>query len=182
MTNEQYLNLIGQTPRPEMICEHRNENGDLEYRYIRKSVLQIELIKLYNGNVRWEMLREVVTTNGMYGAGKLEVKHPVSGEWLHYTGVASLPHDKSMRLNYPRLEAHAMINACKKIGPWFGQTLNVEDDEVEFLHETINVVEEKLEILIERAESLEQLSQYKKDLPSHLKVKYMSKLKSFIEN
>ena len=75
-----------------------------------------------------------------------------------------------------------MINACKKIGVWFGQTLNVEDDDdVDVLHDTINVAEDRLEILIESAESLEQLSQYKKELPSHLKVKYMAKLKTFIQ-
>ena len=182
MTYENYLEEITRNPSPDMVSEHLNSHGEVEYRFIRKSVLQAQLIRIYKGNVRWEMMREVVTNNGLYGAGKLEVKHPVSGEWLHYTGVASLPHDKVLRLNYPKLEAHCMINACKKIGPWFGQNLNVDDDEMESFDDTANMHEEKLEILIESASTLEELSKYKKDLPSHLKIKYMSKLKTFIEN
>lgn len=182
MTNEEYLSQINAEPTPDMVSENRNEKGELEYRYIRKSVLQRELARIYNGHVRWNIVRETITNNGLYGAGILEVKHPVSGEWLHYSGVASLPHDKSMRLNYPKLEAHCMINACKKIGVWFGQCLNIEEDEEEqVVEEIINTTEEKLEILIESATTIEELAQYKKECPSHLKAKYMSKLKTFIE-
>jgi hypothetical protein len=183
MTYEEYLNTIFENPHHDWVCEHRNSSGDVEYRYIRKSVLQAELLRVYKGNVKWQMVRETITNNGLYGAGLLEVLHPVSHEWLQYTGVASLPHDKVLRLNYPRLEAHCMINACKKIGPRFGQCLNVEEeDELEITTESIvNIAEEKLEILIESASTLEELSQYKKDLPSHLKIKYMAKLKTFIE-
>jgi hypothetical protein len=183
MNYEEYLEKINADPLPSMVSEHRNSKGELEYRYIRKSILQRELTNLYRGNVRWEMVRESVTQNGLYGTGRLEVKHPVSNEWIYFTGVASLPHEKSMRLNYPRLEAHCMINACKKIGVWFGQTLNIDEEDEAEVHaeEIINAAEEKLEILIEQASSLEQLSSYKKDLPSHLKIKYMAKLKTFIE-
>tara|TARA_R110000868_G_scaffold304243_2_gene564783 strand:- start:351 stop:983 length:633 start_codon:yes stop_codon:yes gene_type:complete len=182
MNFEEYLEIINSEPSASMVCEHRNPNGDLEYRYIRKSVLQSELNRIYRGHVRWEMIRDTVASNGLYGTGKLEVKHPVSGDWIYFTGVASLPHERSMRLNYPKLEAHCMINACKKIGAWFGQRLNIdEDDEMEVVSDSINIADEKLEILIEEASTLEQLSQYKKNLPSHLKVKYMAKLKTFIE-
>ena len=184
MTYQEYLTQIGEQPTADMISEHRNSHGEVEYRYIRKSVLQAQLNTIYSGNIRWQMLRETITNNGLFGAGVLEVKHPVSGEWLSFTGVASLPHDKTLRLNYPRLEAHCMVNACKKIGPWFGQTLNVEEDDEleETIDETPSTTEEKLEILIESASTLEELSQYKKDLPSHLKIKYMAKLRAFIES
>lgn len=185
MTNLDYLNIISQEPTSDMISENRDKNGDLQYRYIRKSVLQKELNRIYEGHVRWEMLRDSITKNGIWGTGRLEVKHPVSGEWLYFTGVASLPHERRMRLNYPKLEAHCMINACKKIGVWFGQTLNIdeEDEMLDSEEETpvMNIADERLEILIEEAESLEQLSQYKKDLPSHLKIKYMNKIKTFID-
>jgi hypothetical protein len=183
MNFDEYLEVINAEPTLEMVCEHRNKNGELEYRYIKKSVLQRELSKIYRGNVRWEMVRDTVTTNGLYGTGKLEVKHPVSGEWIYYTGVASLPHERGMRMNYPRLEAHCMVNACKKIGVWFGQCLNnQEEDEVEVPEEQIiDIADDRLEILIAEASSIEALSQYKKDLPSNLKAKYMAKLKTFIE-
>lgn len=186
MTYQEYLDIINQEPSSDMICESRDKNGDLQYRYIRKSVLQRELLRVYQGNTRWEMLRDTISKNGIWGVGKLEVKHPVSGEWLTYTGVASLPHERRMRLNYPKLEAHCMINACKKIGAWFGQTINIEeeddmdDTESEEL-EIINVADERLEILIEEAETLEQLATYKKDLPPSLKKKYMEKVKTFIK-
>lgn len=183
-TYEEYLEIIGQEPLPEMVSEHYGEDGLVEYYFIRKSILQRELARIYLGNVRWNMTRDNLTNNGIYGVGLLEVKHPVSGEWLHFSGVASLPHEKVMRLNYPRLEAYCMMNACKKIGPWFGQTLNSEkedEEEVVQLH-TTTISEDKLEILIDSAGSLEELAQYKKELPSHLKVKYMSKLKTFIRS
>ena len=76
-----------------------------------------------------------------------------------------------------------MVNACKKIGIWFGQCLNnQEEDEVEVPEEQIiDIADDRLEILIAEASSIEALSQYKKDLPSNLKAKYMAKLKTFIE-
>jgi hypothetical protein len=104
-------------------------SGDISYRYIKKSVIQKELLKIYEGHTRWEMLRETVTAKGMYGVGRFEYRHPVSKEWLSVTGTASLPHDKKMRLGFPSLEGHCLQNAVKKIGVFFGQTLNqsIED-------------------------------------------------------
>ena len=123
MTQNQYIEAISREPLPHMIKEGTG------YRYIPKSILQRELLKIYDGFTRWEMLRETVVNNGLWGTGRLEYKHPVTNEWLYVTGTASLPHDKNMRLNFPNLEAHCMINACKKIGVWFGQTLNKDQED-----------------------------------------------------
>lgn len=136
-----YIELISQEPLHEMIKQGEG------YLYIPKSILQRELRIIYNGLTMWTMLRDTVSKNGLWGTGSISVKHPETGDWLYYTGTASIPHLKVMRLNYPNLEAHAFINACKKIGPWFGQNLNlnIEDAPIEAL-ETENVQPEDIEM------------------------------------
>ena len=119
-----YLESISREPLPEMIKQGKG------YKYIPKSILQRELRIIYNCNTKWEMLRDTISKNGLWGTGLLSVKHSETGEWLYYSGVASIPHLKVMTLNYPNLEAHCMINACKKIGVWFGQTLNIDTEDL----------------------------------------------------
>jgi len=127
--NEEYIDLISREPTAEMVKEVRNKKGELEYRYIPKSILQRELLTIYNGHTKFEMLRETVGKTGMYGTGLFHYKHPVSGEWLFVSGTASLPHDKKMRLGFPNLESHCFLNAVKKIGIFFGQCLNTSQED-----------------------------------------------------
>lgn len=126
MTDQEYISLISREPTLDMVKQGRG------YKYIKKSILQKELLTIYSGHTKWEMLRDTVSKNGLWGTGLLSYKHPVSGEWLYVSGTASIPHLKVMQLNYPNLEAHAYINACKKIGVWFGQTLNIDIDDLPF--------------------------------------------------
>lgn len=127
--NVEYLELISREPTAEMVTDVKDKEGNIQYKYIKKSLLQKELLDIYGGHTKWEQLRETVTTKGLYGVGRLEYRHPISGEWLSVTGTASLPHDKKMRLGFPALEGNCFLNAVKKIGVWFGQTLNntIED-------------------------------------------------------
>lgn len=172
MTIQEYISLISREPLTI-------EQGK-GYRYIKKSILQKELLFIYEGHTRWEMLRDTISKNGLWGTGILEIKHPVSGEWLHYTGTASLPHERKMRLNYPNLEAHCFINACKKIGVWFGQTLNIdEEDAMPEDNEApeINREDERLEILIDQCPNIETLAKYKDKLTESTRPVYVKKLK-----
>lgn len=177
MTIKQYIEKISTEPLPEMIKEGKG------YKYIPKSILQHELTTIYNGNVKWEMLRDNVTRNGLWGTGILWVKHPVSGEWLFYTGTASLPHEKRMRLNFPNLESHCMINACKKIGVWFGQTLNLEqddtmpDEDVEVIDLETNREHERVLMLLDDCKTVEELGAYRSKIPNALLPEYMNRLK-----
>jgi len=129
MTNEFYIQQISKEPTKDMVREFKNKAGEVEYLYLPKSIIQKELLSIYEGHTKWEMLRETVGKVGMYGTGILHYKHPVSGEWLFVTGTASLPHEKKMRLQFPNLESHCFLNAVKKIGVWFGQTLNLNDED-----------------------------------------------------
>ena len=129
MTSQEYIDYVSKEPLPEMIKEVRNKKGELEYRYIPKSILQRELLKLYDGNTKWEMLRETIGAKGMFGTGNFHYKHPVSGEWLFVSGTASLPQDKKMWLGFPALESHCFLNAVKKIGVFFGQTINISQED-----------------------------------------------------
>lgn len=129
MNNETYVALISREPDKAMVREMKNKKGEVEYLYLPKSIIQKELLSIYEGHTKWEMLRETVGKVGMYGTGILHYKHPVSGEWLFVTGTASLPHEKKMRLQFPNLESHCFLNAVKKIGVWFGQTLNLNDED-----------------------------------------------------
>jgi hypothetical protein len=125
MSNEEYLELISKDPLDFMICEGSG------YRYIKKSILKSELRKIYGGNTKFEVTDKVVSRNGLYGTGLFHYRHPVSNEWLFESGMAAIPHSKSMRLNYPLLKAQIFKNCVREIGPWFGETLNLEIDDTE---------------------------------------------------
>lgn len=174
MTEQEYIDYISREPLESMI---RKGNG---YLYIPKSILQKELLLLYKGHTKWEMLRDSITKNGLWGTGILHYKHPVTNEWLFVTGTASLPHEKKLRLGFPSLEAHCMINACKKIGVWFGQTLNIEEDDAmpddeELL--TVNREHERLVMLMEDCNTIEELAIYKPELPRELMPIYINILR-----
>ena len=101
------------------------------YRYIPKYILERELRSIYGGKHSWDMERDTFTKNGAWGKGVLTIIHPVDGTVVKYSGTASVLMDRRMQLTYPALEAKCMINACRKIGPWFGQNLNIAEDNVE---------------------------------------------------
>ena len=138
MNTQEYIASISKEPTTEMIKEVRNKKGDLEYKYIPKSIIQQQLLEIYEGNDSFEMLRETVSKAGMYGTGVLKVKHPFSGEWISKTGTASLPHDKKLRLGFPNLESHCFLNAVKKLGKWFGRDLNIREEDAMPDDETLN--------------------------------------------
>lgn len=129
MTEEKYIEYISEEPSQVQTSEPGADGQT--YRYIKKSHLQQELLTLYRGYTKWKMLRDSVTNKGMWGTGLLKYKHPATGEWLYVTGTASKAHDEGMRTNYPTLEANCFVNACKKIGVRFGQTLNVDQEDKE---------------------------------------------------
>lgn len=138
MNSKEYVELISREPLIEDIVEVTNKKGELEYRYIPKSILQKKLLEIYEGNDSFEMVRETVSKSGMYGTGVLRVKHPYSGEWICKTGTASLPHDSKLRLGFPNLESHCFLNAVKKLGVYFGSTLNVREEDAMPDDETLN--------------------------------------------
>lgn len=131
MTNEEYVMQISREPTPEMVIDAKKPDGTIEYKFIPKSILQKELLAIYGGHDQWEMIKDTVGKDGIWGTGVLKVKHPVSGEWIHKTGMGALKHEKNMKLNYPSLEAQCFKNACKKLGVWFGQTLNLDIEDLE---------------------------------------------------
>lgn len=131
MTTEEYVTALNKEPTPEMIIEVKKKDGTLDYKFIPKSILQKEILSIYGGSDQWEMIRDTVGKDGLWGTGILKVKHPVTGEWITKSGMGALRHEKNMKLNYPSLEAQCFKNACKKLGVWFGQTLNLDIDDLE---------------------------------------------------
>lgn len=125
MTTEDYIALINREPTPEMI-----EQGE-GYRYIKKTVLKRELLKIYGGHTKFEVTREVVAKNGLWGTGLFHYRHPVSMEWLFEAGSASIPITKGMKLDFPALKTAIFKNSVKEIGVWFGLELNSDVDDAE---------------------------------------------------
>lgn len=174
MTDQEYIDWVNQDPRSV-----EQGNG---YKYIKKSILQKELLELYKGHIKWEMLRETVSRNGLWGVGILHFKHPVSSEWLYLSGTASIPLIKSMRLSYPSLEAQVFKNAVKKIGPRFGQLLNIEQEDEEpeddaLPEEENNRSDDGWVKMIQDCKTLEELVGYKDRLPSKLMPEYMKQVR-----
>lgn len=152
LTEEKYLELINREPSDEMVKIALNKEGNPMYKYIPKSVLQRELRSIYKSYTKFELLREFFRSDGMWGSGLLHYKHPVSGEWLFVSGTAFLPNIFEPKLNYPKLESAILVNACKKIGPWFGQLLNSEEEDaiVEEGLPVIQIQKKKMDPIIKR--------------------------------
>jgi len=155
------------------------------YLYIPITIIQAELMLIYEGYTKWEMLRDVVTEKGVWGVGKLHYRLPFGDqEWLFQTGTASIPITKRLRLSYPSLEVHCILNAAKKIGPWFGQNLNRDKEELDEETEIpiVNKATERLEVLIENAKTIEDLGKLKEDCKKNpeANILYMKKLKNFV--
>lgn len=159
MTNEQYLALINQEPTEV-------EDGD-GYQYIKKSVLQQQLIEDFNGTDSWEMIRETVTKTGMYGVGRLSYIHPATGVVVIKTGTAAISHsDSKMPMDFPALEAACIKNSAKKIGRRYGMYLNVDKEDEEPASEVpvINVANEDIISRIHSCETTEQLGKLKPEV------------------
>ena len=137
-TPKDYIDLLSREPLPEMVKEVMDKKGNIEYKYIPKSIIQQQLLEIYQGHDSFEMLRETVSKAGMYGTGVLKVKHPFTCDWISKTGTASLPHDKKLRLGFPNLESHCFLNAVKKLGKWFGRDLNIREEDAMPDDETLN--------------------------------------------
>lgn len=122
MSEEEYYDYLNKEP----VVTKTNPDGSY---YCPISYVQEQLMQLYRGNTKFELLRENIGTKGSYGVGRLHYKVPYSGEWLFQDGSASIPHDKGMRLDFPALASHIMLSCAKKIGKVFGRDLNrdIED-------------------------------------------------------
>lgn len=132
MTIDQYLEIINREPLPEMVkAAMSKDKKTVLYHYIPKHILEQNLRNLYGGKHSWDMERDTVSNRGAWGKGVLTIIHPVDGTIVRYSGTASVAMDRRMQLTYPALEAKCMINAARKIGPWFGQNLNLAEDNVE---------------------------------------------------
>lgn len=174
MTQAEYIHAISREPLETMI---REKEG---YKYIPISVIQPELLLVYQGLTKWEMTKDVVTPNGLWGIGVLHYKLPFGDrEWVFQSGTASIPISKKMRLSYPSLEAHCMMNAAKKIGPWFGQNLNRgEEDEEDGEIPVVQVAgAEAITEMINKAKTLEELGAVKPYVTSETNNTYMRKVR-----
>lgn len=173
-----YLDDISREPLEAMIRKNKDE-----FLYIPLSIVQAELRLIYGGMTKWEMVEVGGNKEVIWGYGKLHYKIP-NGEWLFQTGTASLPVSNKMRLIYPSLESHCILNAAKKIGPWFGQNLN-RDKEDEMAEEVpvVQVTEDVLDEQIKKSKSLIELGLTKDQALSSTKLRaaYMKRARELHE-
>lgn len=178
-----YINVVTREPLEAMI--RKNKDGFL---YIPLSIIQAELLLIFKGMTKWEMLSVSGNKEGLWGYGKLWYKVPTQDDWLFQTGTAAVPLSKKMRLGYPSLESHCILNAAKKIGPWFGQNLNRDKDDEFIEDDGVPVIQVEKSVtrileLIETAKSEVDLAKLKPDVDrvesKDLNSIYMKKLRSF---
>lgn len=176
-TKEAYEDAINSEPLEEMIKS--NTDGS---KYIPISIIQKQLFAFF-GHTHWEMLRENVHKSGISGVGVLRFKPPFSDEWISVTGTAAISYKGGIRLDYPSLEGHALLNAAKKIGVWFGRDLNRNLEDAPYTEEPeINREKQRLIDLLGDTKSLEELSNYKVDcVRLGVTKEYLERVKLFTE-
>jgi hypothetical protein len=119
--HKRHLSWLNSPPR-----EIQKNDDDSEYVPIQ--IVQEDLQEGFKGQTKFELLREVVTKDWIYGVGRLHYRDPVTKEWLSQDGSAAVPQRGNLRLDFPALGAHILLNAAKKIGKRFGQELNRENE------------------------------------------------------
>jgi hypothetical protein len=175
-TIEQYNEIINAAPPEDKIKQ--NPDGSL---YLPISYIQPLLYEIYQGYTKMELIRETIHGKGITGVGRLHYKHPISNEWLYQDGSAGLPHGYGLRLDLPSLGTHIMLNAVKKIGNCFGQSLNRDREDLPVEQEVeINIEADRVKVLIDNATDLKTLAVHKDAASKYgLMKEYMNKAKSF---
>ena len=173
-TKEAYEAAINSEPLEEMVKS--NADGS---KYIPISIIQKQLYAFF-GHTHWEMLRENVHKSGISGVGVLRFKPPFLDEWVSVTGTAAISYKGGIRLDFPALEGHAILNAAKKIGVWFGRDLNRNIEDAPYQEEpVIDRAKLRLLDLINDSVTIEELAKHKElSLKYELTKEYMDKLKS----
>ncbi len=177
MSEHEFLDWLNQEPR--MI----KENPDKSL-YVPISCVQEDLMTGFRGNTKFELIREVIGKGSMVGVGRLHYKLPHTNEWVWQDGSASLPFKASLRLDFPALGSHIMLNAAKKIGRRFGQLLNRDKDDapidlpVTQVEKTVDKEKERMELVLKDCKTKQELETFHMVVPKNLKKLYNSLLKS----
>lgn len=108
--------------------------------YVPISTVQEDLYELFFGQTKFELLRESFHKEDLSGVGRLHYLHPVSNEWLFQDGSASIPFQKGMRLDFPSLGSHILLNCAKKIGRRFGMFLNRDREDAPVIQNENNPI------------------------------------------
>ena len=119
-----FLSIVNASPATTDI--RKNEDGS---EYIPISIIQSQLDQVFNGLWSWNFDKEFTQKLQMFGRGILSYKHPDSEVWLQRTGTAGITCIGDLKLDYPRLEAMALLSAAKKIGISFGRNLNRDKED-----------------------------------------------------
>lgn len=106
----------------------KNEDGS---EYIPISIIQKQLDDYFDGLWSWNFEKEYTQKLQMFGKGVLTYKIPVSDKdiWISRSGTAGITTSGDLKLDYPRLEAMALLSAAKKIGISFGRNLNRDKED-----------------------------------------------------
>lgn len=92
--------------------------------YVPIHIVQADLLEMCQGRTSFEILSTTENHEWLSGCGRLHYVDPISKEWLFQDGMAAVSNTGNLRLDYPALGAHILLNAAKKISSRFGQNLN----------------------------------------------------------
>jgi len=136
--------------------------------------------------------------NEVVGSIVLEVKHPITGEWLKRTGAGAviIMQDKdatldsfnstkkknALDLTFPKLKAECLKNAALSIGNVFGRNLNRKKKDV-YTPIVKNSIEKRVVKMIENAKSISDLTSLRTDLTEkNILSKFETQIKQKEEN
>lgn len=161
----EFKRKINQRPTENLIKTNQNYGN----RYIPLQVIEIML------NAIFESVQYIVPFQPSFVEGNIiftiivRVKHPVTGDWLDYTGTSAVPihtangHIRDIHSNLPAGKSYAIMNAVKHIGQLFraesDDYTRVLDSYFEDKQEEAKSPEEdRILRMIEAADTLEKLN------------------------
>jgi hypothetical protein len=130
--------------KPPAVLEEEIDGKKIQH--VPISCIEQQLRRLYFGQYEIKLIDYRLIVNEIVVHARIRVKHPVTGEWLSYDGLGSVPVQQykgskiqdfmqtkianALHKNAPAAYAFAVKNAARKIGKIFGADLmrKHEDD------------------------------------------------------
>jgi len=134
--SDKFLKKLSTPPKPTAIRKNEYAGNS---KYLPIAYIESQLDRLFPGTWQIKNITYQQLLNAVIVTVDLLVKHPISGEWLTFVGIAAsdvqtkkgskiLDADtispQALQRDIPKVKAEALKNACKSLGNAFGRNLN----------------------------------------------------------
>ena len=108
------VELLNQNPG-EVKDVFEKDGKTIKYQYVPISVVQDSLDEIFEYNWSFDLDREEFGKHSVSAKGTLTVNYK-NEKIIVRAGVAAMKYEDSLKLDYPSLKTHVLLNAAKSLG------------------------------------------------------------------